>query len=232
MSTSLAATQAAGGANKTTASSASSAAAGATFGKNFDTFLKLLTAQLQNQNPLSPMDTTQFTQQLVQFSSVEQAIRQNTNLETLISMQKNSQAANAVNYIGKTVEMTGDKVGVVNGQGTITYTLPEDAGRVVISIYDSSGTLVRRMDGDTTAGDNFINWNGVSDSGQQLPDGDYNVEIAAQNATGGAIATSNKLLGVVTQVDYVAGTVMLTVNGTKLPLAQLSTVRGVSGVDF
>jgi flagellar basal-body rod modification protein FlgD len=232
MSTSLAATQAAGGTNMTTASSASSAAAGATFGKNFDTFLKLLTAQLQNQNPLSPMDTTQFTQQLVQFSSVEQAIRQNSNLETLISMQKNSQAANAVNYIGKTVEMTGDKVGVVNGQGTITYTLPEDAGRVVISIYDSSGTLVRRMDGDTTAGDNFVRWNGVSDSGQQLPDGDYTVEVAAQNATGGAIATNNKLLGVVTQVDYVAGTVMLTVNGTKLPLSQLATVRGVSGVDF
>ena len=232
MSTSLAATQAAGGTNMTTASSASSAAAGATFGKNFDTFLKLLTAQLQNQNPLSPMDTTQFTQQLVQFSSVEQAIRQNSNLETLISMQKNSQAANAVNYIGKTVEMTGDKVGVVNGQGTITYSLPEDAGRVVISIYDSSGTLVRRMDGDTSAGDNLVGWNGVSDVGQQLPDGDYSVEIAAQSATGGAIATSNKLLGVVTQVDYVAGTVMLTVNGTKLPLAQLSTVRGVAGIDF
>ncbi|MFM7344999.1 MAG: flagellar hook assembly protein FlgD [Tagaea sp.] len=85
-----------GNTTSTSAAQGSAAAASATFGKNFDTFLKLLTTQLQNQDPLSPMDTTQFTQQLVQFSSVEQSIRQNQNLETLISFQKNAQSANAV----------------------------------------------------------------------------------------------------------------------------------------
>ncbi|MBI3505786.1 MAG: flagellar hook assembly protein FlgD [Proteobacteria bacterium] len=231
MSTSLAATQTAGGTNKTNASSmgsASSTAAQATFGKNFDTFLKLLTAQLQNQDPLSPMDSTQFTSQLVQFSSVEQAIRQNTNLETLISMQQNTQSANAVNYIGKTVEMTGDKVGLYGGQGTITYTLPEDASRVIVSVYNKDGQLVAHQDGETSSGDHFLTWNGYSDTGTKLADGDYTVNVSAMNANGGAITTTNKVIGKVTQVDYASGTVLLTVNGNKLPLSQLSTVRGDS----
>lgn len=229
MSSSITATQTAGGSNLTNASSvgsATSSAAQATFGKNFDTFLKLLTAQLQNQDPLSPMDTTQFTQQLVQFSSVEQSIRQNQNLETLISMQRNSQSANAVNYIGKTVEMTGSLVGLYGGEGTITYTLPEAAARVVVSIYNKDGQLVARTEGDTEAGDHALTWNGFSDAGTKLPDGDYEVEISAMNSTGGAIQTSSKVIGVVTQVDYANGTVLLTVNGNKLPLSQLSTVRG------
>ncbi len=228
MSSSLAATQTAGGTNLTTGSAASgsAAAAKATFGSNFDTFLKLLTTQLQNQDPLSPMDTTQFTQQLVQFSSVEQSIRQNQNLETLISMQRNSQSANAVNYIGKTVEMTGSLVGLYGGEGTITYTLPEAAARVVVSIYNKDGQLVARTEGETDAGDHALTWNGYSDSGSKLPDGDYQVEISAMNSTGGAIQTSSKVIGTVTQVDYANGTVLLTVNGNKLPLSQLSTVRG------
>jgi flagellar basal-body rod modification protein FlgD len=228
MSSSLAATQTAGGTNLTTGSAASgsAAAAKATFGSNFDTFLKLLTTQLQNQDPLSPMDTTQFTQQLVQFSSVEQSIRQNQNLETLISMQRNSQSANAVNYIGKTVEMTGNTVGLYGGEGTITYTLPEDAARVVVSIYNKDGQLVARTEGETASGDHALKWNGYSDAGTKLADGDYSVEISAMNSNGGAIQTSSKVIGTVTQVDYANGTVLLTVNGNKLPLSQLSTVRG------
>jgi flagellar basal-body rod modification protein FlgD len=231
MSSSLSATQTAGGSNLTNASSigsASSSAAQATFGKNFDTFLKLLTAQLQNQDPLSPMDSTQFTSQLVQFSSVEQAIRQNTNLETLISMQKNSQSATAVSYIGKTVEMTGDKVGLYGGEGTISYSLPEDASRVIVSIYNTDGQLVARTEGETSQGDHFLKWNGYSDTGVKLADGDYSVNVSAMNAAGGAITTSSKVIGKVTQVDFQNGTVMLTVNGNKLPLSQLTTVRGDS----
>lgn len=215
------------GSNIATATTTSAASSQATFGKNFDTFLKLLTSQLQNQNPLSPMDTTQFTQQLVQFSSVEQAIKQNSNLETLISMQRNSQSANAVSYIGKEVDMTGDRVGLVNGEGKLTYTLPETASRVLINIYDNSGKLVTRMEGSNDAGANIVKWNGRSDTGSQLPDADYKVEITAMNGTGGPIPVDKKVSGTVSAVDYTNGTVLLTVNNTKLPLSQLASVRGV-----
>ncbi|MBI1246196.1 MAG: flagellar hook assembly protein FlgD [Alphaproteobacteria bacterium] len=213
------------GSTASSAASGASAAAKATFGSNFDTFLKILTTQLQHQDPTSPMDTTTFTTQLVQFSQVEQSIKQNSNLETLIQMQQNSQAANAVNYIGKTVEMTGDTVGLVNGQGTITYTLPQDASRVIVSVYNQDGQMVMHQDGETGQGDHVLTWNGYSDAGTHLQDGSYYVTVSAQDSAGAAIQTTSRVIGEVTKVDYAAGTVLLTVNGIQLPLAQLSTVR-------
>lgn len=218
---------AASGGNTTATSGAkgSANAAAATFGKNFDTFLKLLTTQLQNQDPLSPMDSTQFTQQLVQYSSVEQAIRQNQNLETLIAFQQNSQSASAVGYIGKTVEMSGDKVGVVGGEGTITYSLPEAANRTVINIYNADGKLVKKMEGTNKSGQNSVAWNGRSDTGAQLPDGDYKVEVVASNSAGQAIKANTMLTGVVTDVRFVSGATLLTIGGVSLPLSQLTAVR-------
>jgi flagellar basal-body rod modification protein FlgD len=230
MSTSLASAQTASSATSTssTAAKGTAAASRATFGDNYDTFLKLLTSQLQNQNPLSPMDSTQFTSQLVQYSSVEQAIKQNENLEKLISMQSSTQSANAVGYIGKSVDMSGERVGLVNGEGKVTYSLPETAGRVLINIYDTSGKLAARLEGDTGAGSHIVKWNGRSDTGAQLPDGDYRVEVSAQNAAGAALTVDKKISGTVTAVDYTGNAVMLTVNGTKLPLSQLATVYGTA----
>jgi flagellar basal-body rod modification protein FlgD len=215
-----------GNTTSTSAAQGSAAAASATFGKNFDTFLKLLTTQLQNQDPLSPMDTTQFTQQLVQFSSVEQSIRQNQNLETLISFQKNAQSSSAVSYIGKTVEMSGDKVGLVGGRGNITYDLPESANRTVVNIYDKDGKLVNRLEGGTRQGANVVEWNGRSDTGANLPDGDYKVEVVASDFAGRALRVNTAITGVVSDVHFVDGSTLLTVNGVRLPLSQLTAVRG------
>jgi flagellar basal-body rod modification protein FlgD len=208
------------------AATGASAASAATFGKNFDTFLKLLTSQLQNQNPLSPMDTTQFTQQLVQFSSVEQSIRQNQNLETLIALQKSSQAGNAVSYIGKTVDVNGDVVGLVGGEGVVTYQLADTAARTIINIYDKDGKLVRRLEGDNSAGRNAVSWNGKSDEGAQLPDGDYKVEVVAQDFASKNIQVSTIITGVVSDVRFIGGSTMLTIDGVTLPLSQLGAVRG------
>jgi flagellar basal-body rod modification protein FlgD len=226
MSSSIASTTSGGNTTATSAAQGSAAAASATFGKNFDTFLRLLTTQLQNQDPLSPMDTTQFTQQLVQFSSVEQSIRQNQNLETLIAFQKNAQSATAVSYIGKTVEMSGEKVGVVGGQGVITYQLPEAASRTIVSIFDADGKLVKRIEGSNDQGYNAVDWNGRSDSGTQLPDGDYKVEVSAMDYGGRSLRVNTAMVGNVTDVHFLQGSTLLTVNGVKLPLSQLTAVRG------
>src|SRR5215213_9555272 len=90
---------------------------------NFDTFLLLLTAQLKNQDPLEPMDSNQFTQQLVQFSQVEQQIHSNKNLESLISLTKASGAADAVSYLGKTLTVTDGNAALMNGQANWAYAL-------------------------------------------------------------------------------------------------------------
>src|ERR1044072_5533234 len=88
---------------------------------NFQTFLTLLTTQLKNQNPLDPLDTNQFTQQLVQFAQVEQQIKQNSQLETLISLEKSAQATTALAYVGSTVAIDGQTAALANGKATWTF---------------------------------------------------------------------------------------------------------------
>ncbi len=111
-------------------------------GETFDQFLTLLTTQLRYQDPLSPMDSTQFTSQLVQFAMVEQSIRTNDQLETLIGMQRNNASATALGYIGHIVEVPGDVVTLEGGHAEIAYVLDENAGSTAITITDSAGQLV------------------------------------------------------------------------------------------
>src|SRR5882757_10530021 len=109
------------------ASQSEAAKAKGKLGTNFDTFLTLLTTQLKNQDPLSPMDSSQFTQQLVQFSQVEQSINTNQNLESLISLTKARAASDAVSYLGKTVTLTDGTAGLKSGQAQWGYSLASDS---------------------------------------------------------------------------------------------------------
>src|SRR5262249_19766514 len=109
---------------------------------NYQTFLTLLTTQLKNQDPLNPMDSSQFTTQLVQFSSVEQQIQQNKNLETLIGAQTAYAANSAVNYIGHTVAATSDQVALANHSATINYALSDDVADNLITISDANGRTI------------------------------------------------------------------------------------------
>jgi flagellar hook assembly protein FlgD len=132
------------------------------FGEDFDAFLKLLTSQLKFQDPLSPMDTNQFTTQLVQFTSVEQQIRQNKNLEALLATQRTVELASASNYIGRTVEANGRSVVLTDGAASVTYTLPIAAKTVSIAIKDADGNLVRTLRGNTGTGQQTIVWDGTA----------------------------------------------------------------------
>src|SRR3984885_14668409 len=127
---------------------------------NFDTFLKLLTTQLQNQDPLSPMDSNQFTQQLVAFSGVEQQINTNDNLQSLIALSLSQQASSAVNYIGHSVVMTGGKGAVENGAVDWTYNLGAPASGTTLTVTDASGKVVYTGSGGTAQGNNDFAWNG------------------------------------------------------------------------
>ena len=109
---------------------------------DLDNFLTILTAQLQHQDPLEPLDTHEFTNQLVQFSSVEQAIQQNKNLESIIELNQNNMAISAVSYIGKEVSAAGKSNMLVNGKATFSYTLPEAAQAGTISITNQAGDVV------------------------------------------------------------------------------------------
>src|ERR1700735_1175693 len=121
---------------------------------NFDTFLQLLTTQLQNQDPLSPMDSNQFTQQLVEFSQVEQQIDSNTNLQTLISQGTSQSGAYATSYLGKTVTVSGGQGPRPTAQAQWNYNLAAAATSTTLTVTNASGQAVFTGSGQTTAGNN------------------------------------------------------------------------------
>ena len=170
------------GVNSTTAAGAASGSSNSALNQlsgNFDTFLQLLTTQLQNQDPLDPMDTSQFTQQLVEYSQVEQQIDTNTNLQSLISQGTQQSAAYATGYLGKTVTVSGGEGSLTNGQAQWNYNLGTASSSTTLQITDANGNVVFNGSGQTTAGNNTFNWNGQDNNGNQLPDGSYTLAVKA-----------------------------------------------------
>jgi flagellar basal-body rod modification protein FlgD len=199
--------------NQTTASTSaatSSATSLAKLSENYTAFLKLLTAQLQNQDPLKPMDTKDFTQQLVQFAGVEQSIAVNKNLENLITLQTASQNAAATSYIGRTVESIGDKQPLKDGKATWGYAFDGTPSTVQIFIKDKDGTVVYQTTGETGAGGHSFGWNGKDLNGLDAPAGDYTISISAKDAANNNVKTSTSVNLLIDAVEmHTEGAVLL-----------------------
>ena len=151
---------------------------------DMNTFLQLLTTQLQYQDPLDPMDTAEFTNQLVQYSSVEQAIQTNSKLDTLLQLNVSNLGAQAVSYIGKTVQVLGDVMPLENGKAKAAYTLDKDVESVAITVKDMNGKVVYSETGEIGKGTHEFTWNGKDSSGNQLPDGAYQIVVGTKVASG------------------------------------------------
>jgi flagellar basal-body rod modification protein FlgD len=211
-----------------TARTQSSTGALSSFANNFDNFLTLLTAQLRNQDPLSPLNATEFTTQLVQFTGVEQMLQQNKNLQELINLQRSWSATNALGYIGKTIEAAGNGITLSSGSGAAPMRFTADAGAVTgnIAIRDSQGTVVRTMQNVTLrAGEQTVNWDGRDDRGSRAPAGTYTYEVAAKNARGEPVSVTSQLGGVVTGVETRDGQQTLLVGNVRVPIASVTSVR-------
>jgi flagellar basal-body rod modification protein FlgD len=195
-------------------------------GDDLDSFLKLLTVQLQNQDPLSPMDSTEFTNQLVQFSGVEQAIATNNNLESLISMQKTSQAAATVGYIGKTVEASGDKMALIGGATEFSYDLSAPAAQTTVAIFNESGALMFTASGETAKGRHVFTWDGIDGQGVQQPDGIYRMVVTAHDTDNQSVAVATSTIGPVEGVSQLNGETILEIaGGIEVNLAEVFSVR-------
>ena len=208
----------------TTASAAASAAAPA-LGQ--DAFLKLLMAQLQNQDPLAPTDGTQFVTQLAQFTQVEQSVAQSTTLGTISTQLQGLSNSNASDLVGKTVTVAGNGV---QFDGTlaanVSGTLAGTAQQVSMQIKDAQGNVVRTMNlGKEPAGPVTVTWNGADDSGQPTPAGSYTVAVTATDASGASVPWSQSVSGIVTKVSFDQGYPALTLNsGVVAPVSQLVSV--------
>lgn len=193
---------------------------------NFDSFLLLLTTQLQNQDPTSPMDADQFTQQLVQFSGVEQQIRSNETLTELVSLMQSQQLSQSVGYLGSEVEAGGDVVRLgEDGVAKVHYELDDLADAVSVVISDELGKVVASFPGDIGAGRHSVTWNGLGDNGFQYTDGSFKIRILALTAAGDPVTSSTTISGIVDGVELNEGQTMLSVDGVLMPLNQITAVR-------
>lgn len=191
--------------------------------KDLNTFLTLLTSQLKHQDPLSPMDSTEFTQQLVQFAQVEQQMSQNEKLDKLVAAQNASLAATAVGYIGNYVEAESTQVPLQDGKGRFAYGLREAATQVGIMIKDATGRIVRSFNGETSAGMHDFRWDGKDDSGDQLPDGTYGIAITATGDKG-SVETWSTAFGKVTGVTSKDGEVLLVMDKAGVPISRILSI--------
>jgi len=215
------------GVGSSSSSSSSSVVDRTTIANNFDTFLQLLTTQLKNQNPLDPLDTNQFTQQLVEFSGVEQQLKTNDFLSSLVQANANTTNSNAVNYIGKTVTASGVRSELVNGQAQWQFSV-SDASTVTVNIKDENGNTVYSEQGSMKAGTGTFTWDGKDNQGNVKPDGTYTISMQAVTAEGKTINVSTETTGTVTGVDFTGSEPVLLVGKARLNLSGVTSVRTAS----
>lgn len=195
--------------------------------QNFDQFLTLLTTQLKNQDPLSPMDSTQFTNQLVSFSQVEQQIKTNDNLEKLQALTANSQTTLGLSYIGLQVEHSGSQFNhYTDTSTTMTYNLPSDAATVKISVLDKDGNVVYSRDGQNgegAKGTHSFTWDGKDNNGDEAAAGLYTIAVGAADSNGKTITTTTVVPGVVMGMQKEDdGSVSLIINGQSVPMSDIN----------
>jgi len=191
---------------------------------NFQSFLQLLTTQLQNQNPLSPLDTNQFTQQLVEFAGVQQQINTNDSLATLVSLQQTAQSTQALGFVGHTAIVKGNTAALTNSQATWELNIPTNSN-INISIASSTGQTVYSGTFSASAGNNqAFNWNGKDNSGNQLPDGNYTLTATGKDFSGNNIAITTEVAGVVSSVDLTQSPPLLTIGGQTFTVNQIQSI--------
>lgn len=191
---------------------------------DFDQFLLLLTTQLQNQDPLDPLDSNEFVQQLVSFSGVEQSIATNANLEILIALNMAAQAASAVGYLGTTVEASGDQIALVDGEARFVYTLSDNAASTSIVITNDAGENIFVGQGNITAGKHDFVWDGRDGSGSLQPDGIYKIKVSGFAPDETLLSIPTIIGGRVTGIETVDGGTRLTVNGIGVPIEEILSV--------
>jgi flagellar basal-body rod modification protein FlgD len=208
--------------------SATSAASTASdkLSSNFSTFLTLLTSQLQNQDPLSPMDSNQFTQQLVQFSQVEQQINSNKNLESLIALTKTQATTNAVSYLGKTLTITDGTAALQNGAAKWAYSLDGDTASTKLMVTDSQGHAVFNTTGEKTGGLHAFSWDGKTSEGAVAPPGAYKLTVTTAGADGSTVKSAIASQGIVSEVDLTGTEPMLMLGPLGVPLSKATLISG------
>lgn len=216
-------------ATTTTAADSAAEKARTQLSGDFDTFLLMLTTQLKNQDPLEPMDSHEFTAQLVQFANVEQAIATNENLEQMIAMQNNAAFSDASNYVGKFVTAPGDAARLASGVASFSYELPQDVYSAEVVITDAVGNIVYKGAAPTEKGKNDVLWDGTSNiDGTTKESGTYHISVVAKDAQNKTVEATTYTTGFVSEVNIEDGQMTLMIGDIELPVEKIISVRDPS----
>lgn len=197
--------------------------------EDLNRFLNLLVTQLKNQDPLDPMDTNEFTSQLVGFAGVEQQINANATLEKLLAIQQTTQVGSMVSYLGTIIQAKGDTFYLEDDFAAFTYTLPTNAVKTTITIQDAAGQTVLTVDGETGAGAHGFTWDGTSAGGVKQPTGAYRAVVTATDAEGNQMEVEQTVFGRVTGGGIGDdGTVQLFMGDVETPLDSVISVNAPS----
>lgn len=193
--------------------------------QNFDTFLQLLVAQIQNQDPTDPVETETFTQQLVQFSELEQSIQSNDNLETILSSIESQNAASVVSYIGSTVNAQGSTAVLANGEANFSVQAGAAVPEAQITIRDNLGAVVFQSTQALQQGSNQIVFNGQEPNGRQFQDGgEFTISVVGNDADDNPVNISTSISGIVDGVDFSGAVPSLLIGTTNVPITAVNSV--------
>ncbi len=214
--------------SQTSAASTGTAADAQTIAGNFTQFLTLLTTQLKNQNPLDPMDTNQFTQQLVQFAGVEQQLKTNDRLDSILTSSKASAVSQASGFVGQTVTSDGKTATLEEGEARWTLTPARAAKAAVITISDAKGNVVATKTKALSAGAQSFTWDGRGSSGFTVADGLYSVRVDALDATGAKVDVDLQVTGKVDSVDLDGSEPVLVIGQSRVPISSVKAIGGAA----
>ncbi len=191
-----------------------------------NSFLKLLTTQLQNQDPTKPMDSTAFVAQLATFSQVEGITNLGTKLDSLLLAQANANQMSVANLVGKQVTFKADHLALTQGQ-TASFDLSLDAASdaTMVNVSDGFGRIVRTLQvGGRPAGSSTVTWDGLDSSGQPLPSGQYSLTVAATRSDGKPVDAASAVRGIVAGIDFDGQVPQLVVAGQRIQLGDVTQI--------
>jgi flagellar basal-body rod modification protein FlgD len=191
----------------------------------FDNFLSLLTTQLKNQDPTSPMEATEFTNQLVSFSQVEQQIATNRRLDTLIESQAGGQFGEALDYIGREIEMVGDSFAFGEEPVSMGYGMPAGALLAQVEVVDAAGQVVWSAPAEMSPGRHEITWDGETSNGGDAGPGTYTIRVKAADAGGEMLEVPTFVRGTVTGAEHVDGQTVLLMGSVPIALEDVLAIR-------
>jgi flagellar basal-body rod modification protein FlgD len=191
---------------------------------DFNMFLKMLTTQMQNQDPLNPMDTAQYTQQLVQYSQVEQSIQQTGTLKDILGRLTTQDMAQSSSFIGREAQFDSDVSGLsAAAPAQWAFTTDRAVGSLLATVTDSAGKVVDTRPVDPATSGRF-SWDGKLSNGERAPAGSYSLSIQGADLSGTVVPVSVQSVGTVKQVTSANGVVQLGVNGADMPASKLIRV--------